>query len=159
MGHDAEKAGENGIVVVAYTSGRTQNESGRDGKGESSRDGERESGQDSERESRRDDERAARERVGGTMRGWQEGEREGCQGRVASQNKGTMTMTRPQMRREECVKGENGIEGPIVGLGLYDRATAAESKCSGWLLEVACDANGWRTVGRGGMRRNYGDMT
>ena len=91
------------------TSGRTQNESGRDGKGESGRDGERESGQDSERESRRDDERAARERVGGTTRGRQEGEREGCRGRVASQDKGTMTMTRPQMRREECVKGENGM--------------------------------------------------
>ena len=71
-----------------YGSGRTQNESGRDGKGESRRDGkgesgqngERESGQDSERESgrdgerdgeresRRDDERVARGRVGGMSR-------------------------------------------------------------------------------------------
>ena len=67
-----------------YGSGRTQNESGRDGKGESGRNGERESGQDSERESgrdgerdgkrdgeresRRDDERAARGRAGGMSR-------------------------------------------------------------------------------------------
>ena len=65
---------------------RTQNESGRDGKGESGRDGERESRQDSERESGRDservgeresrrddvsgrdDERTARGRAGGTSR-------------------------------------------------------------------------------------------
>ena len=104
-----------------YESVRTQNESGRDGKGKSGRDGERESGQDSERESgrdgkrvgeresRRDDERAARRRARGTTRGRQEGEREGRQGRVTSQDEGTMMMTRPRMRHEECVKGENGM--------------------------------------------------
>ena len=37
-------------------------------------------------------------------------------------------------------------EGLIVGLGPYDHATATESGRSGWPLEVACDANGSRTV-------------
>ena len=80
-----------------------------DGERESRQDDERESRRDGERESRRDDERAARGRVGGTTRGRQEGEREGCRGRVASQDEVTMTMTRPRMKREECVKGENGM--------------------------------------------------
>ena len=64
------------------------------------------------------------------------------------------------MKKRELTKIiQTRKEGPIVGLGPYDRATAAESECSGWPLEVACDANGSRTVRRGGMRRDYGDAT
>ena len=56
---------QTGINPHRYESGRTQNESGRDGKGKSGRDseresdwdGERKSGWDSERESRQDNER------------------------------------------------------------------------------------------------------
>ena len=82
---------QTGINPHRYKSGRTQNKSGRDGKGKSgwdgeresdqdserksSWDGERESGQDDKRESRRDgeresrrDERVARGRAGGMSR-------------------------------------------------------------------------------------------
>ena len=66
---------QTGINPHRYESGRTQNKSGRDGKGESGQDGERESGQDNERESRRDgkresrrDERVARGRARGMSR-------------------------------------------------------------------------------------------
>ena len=64
-----------------------------------------------------------------------------------------------EKKRELTNNIQTRKEGPIVGLGPYDRATAAESERSGWPLEVACDASGSRTVGRGGMRREYGDAT
>ena len=95
-----------------YQSGRTQNESGRDGKGESGRDSERksswdskrESGQYDERESRRDGERESRRDDEGGKR---ESGRD-VKGASHPRTRGRW-MTCPQMKREECVKGENGM--------------------------------------------------
>jgi hypothetical protein len=148
-----------------YESGRTQNESGRDGKGESGRDGERKSGRDGKRESGQDDERESRrdgERE--SRRDDEGGKRESgrdVEGASHPRTRGRW-MTRPRMKREECVKGENGMvsrnsewrkreltkniqirkEGPRVCLGPYVRAIAAERECSGRPLEVVCDASG-----------------